>query len=228
MKLIAFSLFGQDPKYLIGAVRNADMARDFYPDYICRFYCASDVDPHIQNELRARPNVQLISLAPDAGRLGAFWRFLAINDADADIILIRDVDSRFSLRETAAVEAWLASGLPFHVMHDHPLHGNPIIASMFGCRGQSLPELLPLIQQFNPTPGYGPDEDFLAQVVHPLMQGKVLTHAEFFNAPPTTPCAPFPTKRVGLEFVGQVFDQNDVPSQYYESVLADHLAAKVP
>ncbi len=202
------------------------MAEEFYPGYICRFYCASDVDPHIQNELRAKPNVQLLSITPDAGRLGAFWRFLALNDPAADIILIRDVDSRFSKRETSAVDEWLTSGLPFHVMHDHPLHSNPIIASMFGARGQLLPELLPLIQQFNPTLGYGPDEDFLAQVVHPMMAGKVLTHADFFDAPPSTPRTAFPTARVGLEFVGQVFDEHDVPSSYYESVLAEHLAKR--
>ncbi len=203
------------------------MAQEFYPDYICRFYCASDVDPQIQNELRARPNVQLILISPASGRLGAFWRFLALNDPDADIILVRDVDSRFSIRETTAVDAWHASGLPFHVMHDHPLHGNPIIASMFGCLGGTLPELLPLIQQFNPSAGYGPDEDFLAQVVHPLMLGKVLTHADCFDGTPSTPCTPFPTARLGLEFVGQVFDEHDVPSSYYESVLAEHLMNRV-
>ena len=200
----------------------------FYPDYICRFYCASDLDPNVLSKLSAHSHVQLVLMKPEAGRIGAFWRFLAANDPAADVILFRDVDSRFSLRESAAVDAWLASGLPFHVMHDHPLHGNPIIASMFGCRGNTLPELLPRIQQFNPTAGYGPDEDFLAQVVHPLMEGKVLTHAEFFNASATTPCTPFPTVRVKLEFVGQVFDEHDVPNSYYESVLAEHLAVRAP
>ena len=38
MKLITFSLWGQDPKYLVGAIRNAELASEIYPDWICRFY----------------------------------------------------------------------------------------------------------------------------------------------------------------------------------------------
>ena len=32
MKIISFSLWGQDPKYTIGAIRNAELAREIYQD----------------------------------------------------------------------------------------------------------------------------------------------------------------------------------------------------
>jgi hypothetical protein len=37
-KAIAFSLFGENPRYLCGALHNILMAAEIYPDWICRFY----------------------------------------------------------------------------------------------------------------------------------------------------------------------------------------------
>lgn len=46
---------------------------------------------------------------------------------------MRDVDSRLSARDRMAVEEWIQSGEPFHVLRDHPAHcGWPINAGMWG------------------------------------------------------------------------------------------------
>ena len=37
-KVISYSLWGSDPKYTIGAIRNAEIASSIYPDWVCRFY----------------------------------------------------------------------------------------------------------------------------------------------------------------------------------------------
>ena len=43
MKLITFSLFGDNPLYCVGAVENARLAKEIYPDWTARFYVAQDV-----------------------------------------------------------------------------------------------------------------------------------------------------------------------------------------
>ena len=43
MKLITFSLFGDNPLYCVGAVENARLAKEIYPDLKARFYVAQDV-----------------------------------------------------------------------------------------------------------------------------------------------------------------------------------------
>ena len=43
MKLITFSLFGDNPLYCVGAVENARLAKEIYPDWVARFYVAQDV-----------------------------------------------------------------------------------------------------------------------------------------------------------------------------------------
>ena len=40
-KVISFSLWGPDPKYAIGAIKNAELALKYYPDWICRYHIGS-------------------------------------------------------------------------------------------------------------------------------------------------------------------------------------------
>lgn len=46
----------------------------------------------------------------------------------------RDLDSRFSDREYAAVQDWLKSDKVFHVMRDHPLHDFSIFGGLWGSK----------------------------------------------------------------------------------------------
>ena len=50
MKLITFSLFGDNPLYCVGAVENARLAKEIYPDWVARFYVAQDVPEIIKKE----------------------------------------------------------------------------------------------------------------------------------------------------------------------------------
>ena len=66
---------------------------------------------------------------------GMVWRFLPLLDPLVDAVASRDLDSRLTGREAAAVTQWLEeSGLPFHVMRDHPMHGTEILGGMWGAR----------------------------------------------------------------------------------------------
>ena len=43
------------------------------------------------------------------------------------MFLSRDLDSRFSAREVAAVDEWLSIGMPLHSIRDHPNHNTPLL-----------------------------------------------------------------------------------------------------
>ncbi len=51
-----------------------------------------------------------------------------------DAYVSRDLDSRFSEREEAAVKEWLESDRDFHFMRDHPFHGTTILGSGWGVK----------------------------------------------------------------------------------------------
>ena len=38
VKVISFSLWGDNTRYTLGALQNASLAKMVYPDWICRFY----------------------------------------------------------------------------------------------------------------------------------------------------------------------------------------------
>ena len=69
-KLISFALWGSDPKYTTGALKNAYAAPAHYPDWICRYYCASDADPSVVNELKSLDHVEVVEV-PTPGD----WKF---------------------------------------------------------------------------------------------------------------------------------------------------------
>ena len=68
---------------------------------------------------------------------GMLWRFIPVLDPMVDLMVSRDLDSRLTAREQAAVEEWLTTGLAFHVMRDNPQHGTEILGGMWGARMDS-------------------------------------------------------------------------------------------
>ena len=55
-KIISFSLWGDNPKYTIGAIKNAEIAKEIYPDWICRFYLGKSTPIEIVKDLYGRDN----------------------------------------------------------------------------------------------------------------------------------------------------------------------------
>jgi hypothetical protein len=51
-RVISFGLYGKNPKYTHGAIRNAELASVYFPGWICRFYVTSDVPSDIVSRLK--------------------------------------------------------------------------------------------------------------------------------------------------------------------------------
>jgi hypothetical protein len=204
-KIISFSLWGTNPKYTIGAIRNAELAKEIYPDWICRFYTGEDVTNEIKTALLSLDS-EIVEMG-GADWNGMFWRFFAA-DSD-DIVISRDTDSRLGLREKAAVDEWLSSDKDFHIMRDHPYHAYHIMGGMWGCRNGILKGIRQMISYYDTgtfNNKYQVDQNFLRDVVYSVVKDKATVHDEFFEK------KPFPTSRIdSQDFVGQVYDENEVP-----------------
>lgn len=212
--MISFSLWGTNPKYTVGAIKNAELAKTVYPDWICRFYVGKDVPIDIINKLMSFDNTEVFIMSDKPDWTGMFWRFYAASDATVDVMLSRDCDSRLGYREKAAVDQWLASDKDFHIMRDHPHHRELILGGMWGCRNKIMRRITDSILNFNKTDNYDVDQDFLRKCVYPAVVDYSFTNDSFFLK------TGFPTPRVDGEFVGDVFDENDV-SQCDKSILTE-------
>lgn len=136
-----------------------------------------------------------------------FWRFL-VNDVGAayERYIVRDCDSRISMREVDAVNQWIESGKQFHILRDHPAHARPINGGMWGAVAGCIPKITDMLDAFKPTGEYHQDSDFLAKWVWPMVKDKAIQH-DSFSASAYPGSFPFPTKRKDQkDFVGSVFE----------------------
>ena len=172
--IIAYSLWGDSPKYVRGALDNARIAPAIYPGWTCRFYVGGSVPSEAVAELRSLPGVEVVQMDESGDLRGAFWRFAAAEDAD--VLLLRDADCRLSFPEKAAVDAWLESGLEGHTFSHYAL-GN-LQAGTAGLRGRALRSLTEALAQWTPQDSYGDDEKMLRAKVLPDLKkrGQLLMH----------------------------------------------------
>lgn len=221
--LISFCLWGNEPIYTIGAIRNADLAKEIYPGWRCRFYVGTSTPSKIVDELRLRTNTEVIIMDSPGDWTSMFWRFYPAGEPEIDVMLSRDTDSRLSLREKMAVEEWLKSDKGFHIMRDFPAHQHKILGGMWGAKKGAVSNMNGLISDYilknSAVNKKGIDQDFLREYVYPLIKDNCLIHDEFFEH------KPFPSKRKGYEFVGQVFNEHDMPNQRNIAELKYYLSA---
>ncbi len=227
-KVIAFSLWGKNERYTLGAVHNVELAKIYYPEWICRFYIGKDVDESLIKKLNENDNVEIVIVNGICNWTGMFWRFLAASDPTVDVMLSRDADSRLHHREKYAVEEWLNSDKPFHIMRDHSYHSIPILGGMWGCKKGILSNIHNSINAYTKGDFLGVDQNFLGEHIWPLVENNCLTHDEFFMK------KPFPKEsgeRSHEHFVGQAYAGDgsilDVP-QYGTIFIQDYLKIDLP
>lgn len=202
-KIISFSLWGKNPKYTIGAIRNAELANKIYPGWFCKFFIGQSVPSEIIKELSQFPYCILEFKNSIGDWTSMFWRFETCYDPNIQISIFRDTDSRLSMREKYAIDEWLESDKTFHIMRDHPYHKFPILGGMWGYKNNYKYNMKTLLENFKSSSRYGIDYEFLGNILYPIIGEDKLVHDEFFEN------KSFPTTRIGSEFVGDVFDEND-------------------
>ncbi|MSP49681.1 MAG: tetratricopeptide repeat protein [Alphaproteobacteria bacterium] len=184
--VIAFSIWGSNAFYTLGAIKNAQLAKVHYPSWVTRFHHDDSVPSDVLERLRSEGD-ELVPMAPHRDtQLGPYWRFMVSDDPEVRHFLVRDVDSRLGERERVAVEAWIRSGRDFHVMRDHPLNCELVLGGMWGGRAGVLPNMA---RQAASWVAVDPqrlntrydDQRFLRFVVWPLIRERSLTHDAFYR-----------------------------------------------
>lgn len=189
--LIAFSLFGHDPRYCEMAVLNVRAARELFAGWTCRFYVDDTVPPAVRERLlQAGARVVDAHAAGGTGLPGTMWRFLALDDPGVDRVQFRDADSLLSTRDQAAVHAWCASDRWFHAMRDFPTHSELLLAGLWGaCRGLLADVEIGMRAYLasRPYSAHFADQHFLRHRVWQVAQRSLLTHDAWFDVPGSLP-----------------------------------------
>jgi hypothetical protein len=210
-QLIAYSLYGNQERYTIGAIKNAILATRHFKGYTLRFYTGASVPESIKQTLQLFPHVQLVDEYGPEDHTAKLWRFQALADQDFDVVLSRDADARLTHRERIAHEEFLASGLDFHIMKDHPTgHNYQISAGMFAARTWAIPADLHETEAARDY--YTQDQDWLAAHIWPLIKDSALIHDESYQTHTEghSKRRPFPIgKKATLHHIGAALEADD-------------------
>ena len=172
-KIISYCLWGDLPLYTVGAISNAKMAKEIYPDWICRFYIHKNSVPSwVVDELKNEPNVEISYYESDVGWGGMLHRFYPATEDDVSIMISRDTDSRLSVREKVCVDDWLNnSNKKVHTIRDTCVHQSQMMGGLWGVRDGHLkwikPHLDAMLNSLKDGSGRkGLDQDFLNSKVY--------------------------------------------------------------
>jgi len=228
------SLYGKDPRYTWGVLRNAQLVPVYLPDWTLRVYVAADpappelaVPPRILTKLRLL-GAEIATVSTGSSMAPRNWRLLVADDQNLDYFLVRDADTRLSEREVAAVRDWLSTAekngslsAVVHCIRDHPKHaGQAIVDGLWGGRPRALRRLLRQ-DITHMTDGNTSDASassvnrtvdvmtLLDQALWPAVGHSCYCHDSVSPCgrwPPSTSRRPFPLTRQRGEYVGQTFD----------------------
>jgi len=187
-KVISFSLWGSNPKYITGALENIKARDIFYKGWVCRFYIHTSVPQESIDLISLMPDCEVIIKDGDVGKKreenGMFWRFEVIKDPEVERFIIRDSDSRLSLREKVCIKDWEISQLPFHIIRDHKYHTTKIMGGMWGatrefCETFDYDKSLDEFQKMQYTNTFAADQEFLARMIYPLVKDAACIHDDW-------------------------------------------------
>ncbi len=118
IKVISFSLWGNNKTYCVGLVRNVIIAKYLFKDWKVWIYYNQTVPKCIIEWLSNQDNVKLIKVDDENttntyrqnGQQGSIWRYYPFSDPDVDVVVCRDTDSRLSYYEYIQIQRWLNEG----------------------------------------------------------------------------------------------------------------------
>lgn len=226
-KVLSFSLWGDNPTYNIGAIKNAELAKEFYPEFECWFYIHNvSVPQDTISVLKTFSNVKIILKTGDLTNENCkprMWRYEPIDDPEVEIILSRDTDTRILLREKLAVDEWLNSGTSFHIMRDHPHHNFPILAGMFGSKKLSqISNWSNAINEYTKNDNRMYDQDFLRDYIYPIIKNNSTIHATFHKN--ESQAKNFPINYCeDFKFVGEYVYEDETRSTYHINELKNRI-----
>lgn len=200
-KIISMSVWGNDPRYIIGAKRQVELAKKYYSEWEVRIY-TDNPDKFI--------NTEAVIIPVKENTSGYFWRFEPLFESENNIVLVRDSDGRITIRERRATREWEESDKQFHIFRDHEAHFEfPIIACAFGNKGKLSNVLYEKMNWFkNNTSYYTNDQVFLKDYVYDEIKNNVMIHSMndigWFKNSRELLCNPY-------SFCGNGFDENDMP-----------------
>ena len=167
---ISFSLYGNQDKYNVGAIKNFHLCKKYLPDWEVNFFANTSMsNMEILTDLEKEGAVINITdnitiSNRESTNFPMFWRFFTFFDNVPSIS--RDLDSRMTLRESDYIKRWEETDYSIFIIRDHPWH-SLVPGGLVGMKNVGS-EFKSYFEKYmiNGATGYGADQDMLSDFVH--------------------------------------------------------------
>lgn len=182
MKLISYTVFGEENWYKNGLIHNIEIARTLFSDWTVRVYLSDKIEKQFIEKVSKYKNVDLVIKKEKYPFEGLLWRMLPMQE-NHEAVIVRDVDTRLFLRDKNLVDDWIASDFKYHICRDNPGSYNVILGGLWGGKKSKLD----LEKNFhtwredyikNKNSFYLWDIDFLRRYVYPVIRKNLVVYTE--------------------------------------------------
>lgn len=200
-KIISMSLWGSNPQYCLGAIKNVQISKELMPDWKCRIFVDNSVPLKYQQKFFKMDNVEVAEIESN-NLYGMFWRFYSMFQNDEDIVISRDSDSRLSERELKCLNEWIESDRKFSIIKDHDRHYDwPMLGGMWGMKGKLDDSIIEIMETYAQNHTYAIDQVFLKDIIWPIAEKDCLIHGFRETG--------WMKETRDSNFIGQGYDEND-------------------
>lgn len=160
-------------------LENIQIVAQYFPEWKVYIYIAPDVDPEYVKVLQSYSNVVLRPTGIK-GEANMIRRFMAIDEPDVELMMVRDADSLIHWRDRWAIQKFLQN--PQYVAHtirDHVDHTARIMGGLWGLRKSAGIIVGDEYIAFKNNPidfGIAHDQNFLSGRIYPKVLDRLFVH----------------------------------------------------
>jgi hypothetical protein len=199
-------------------IENIQIVHQEFPDWKVYVYISPDITPEMKQTLQQFSNVVLRETGVN-GPINMIHRFYAIDEADVDVMFVRDADSRVFWKDRWAIRDFMAhSEYDAHVIRDNRMHTSFMMGGLWGIRKSSGIRIQEEYAKFQSKDyGFGHDQNFLCDCIYPKIKSKLLVHYSNDRKFEGEHAIQFPFQWSVRAFCGMVvMDQRLMPDDFVE------------
>ncbi len=186
-------------------LENIYLAGTYFPQWKVYVYVGSDVPEEFVQRMAVCSNV-VIRRTGVTGSQNMVERFYAIDEPDVDLMMVRDADSRIHWKDRWAIREFLNNPrFVAHTIRDNVEHTARMMGGLWGMRkcGISIRDLYLKFKDMNGH-RHGHDQNFLADMVYPLVKDRLLVHYSNNRIMPGEHGVAFPFEWINDIYCGRI------------------------
>ena len=219
-RVFSYCVFGNQPKYCLGMVKNLDQIKKLFPNYETWITIGNDVPQSYIDIYSSYKNVKLTRYDINSIRITAY-RLFPLDNPLVEILFTRDADSRFSERDIWCMNQFIKSDCKIYTVRDHSWQQSHIQMGQSGFRNLGDIDIQTGHCKFtrkhsNNIDYYSNDQVFATEYIYMKYLHSILVFSEYIQFPGENLRKIEIDRKNNFDFCGNVSLFNEDMTEYWE------------